>query len=285
MTTATWAAPRWAKSFYAKFPLVMYEQDDELEWKLKARELGDQACVLWIHPPSATPHAHHRPHFSSNPDSLRTQLLFTLRYATAQPNVHFKPWPVESSAPGGVLPALHVISEEKLVERDEIRAWLEGNYPLRDGNKEWQGFPTQEAYDKALAFSSLILTHLLPAYLACLPRSPPNYHLHFSVPPPLYAGLTTPLPASLTGDRRQIDTDAVVKKGAEALRAANGLVKSGWALGAKRPTSLDALVTSHLYVIYALPENTVLRDEIERLPGLGQYVDRVLDFADSTRLE
>jgi metaxin len=49
----------------------------------------------------------------------------------------------------------------------------------------------------------------------------------------LLAGLTTPLPASLTGDARSIDKEEVILKGTEALQALETILGSGdWALGA-----------------------------------------------------
>jgi len=49
----------------------------------------------------------------------------------------------------------------------------------------------------------------------------------------LSAGLTTPLPASLTGDARNVDHDDILDKGAEALDALETILgTSDWALGA-----------------------------------------------------
>ncbi|OXG30271.1 hypothetical protein C367_01949 [Cryptococcus neoformans Ze90-1] len=285
---STWTAPTWFRAFYSTFPLVVHPQDDQLEWKAHAKQLPPQSTVLWIHPASSHPHPHRRPWLSSNPSSLRTQLLFLLRHTASQPPVVFKEWPTESSAPNGTLPALHIPSQERLLPTDDIRGWLEATYPLDERHKEWQGLPSQESYDKALALSQLILTHLLPAYLASLP-SPSSYripfHLHFPIPPPLYAGLTTPLPASLTGDRRDIDIDEVLRKGQEAVDVVDGLLREdGWALGAKRPTSLDALVASHLYVLFTLPEDSFLRRVVQGKQGVERYIERVLDYAEKRRV-
>lgn len=96
-----------------------------------------------------------------------------------------------------------------------------------------QGLPSQEAYDRALAVAQLILGRLLPAYLISLPKRPSGLHLLFPVPPPLAAGLTTPLPASLTGDTRSIDKEEVVHQGVEALDALETILgTSDWALDA-----------------------------------------------------
>jgi metaxin len=96
-----------------------------------------------------------------------------------------------------------------------------------------QGLPSQEAYDKALAIAQLVLGRLLPAYLISLPRRPSNIHLCLPIPPMLSAGLTTPLPASLTGDARNVDKEDILKKGVEALDALETLLgSSDWALGA-----------------------------------------------------
>ncbi|ADV24985.1 hypothetical protein I305_02341 [Cryptococcus gattii E566] len=286
---STWTAPTWFRSFYNTFPLVVLPQDDQLEWKAHAKQLPPQSSVLWIHPSSPHAHPHHRPWLSSNPASLRTQLLFLLRHTAAQPLVAFKEWPVESSAPNGTLPALHIPSQERLLPTDEIRGWLEGTYPLEGTNEEWQGLPSQESYDKALALSQLILTHLLPAYLASLPSPSSSsripLHLHFPIPPPLYAGLTTPLPASLTGDKRDIDIDQVLRKGQEAVDVVDGLLdEDGWALGAKRPTSLDALLASHLYILFTLPKNSFLRGAVQGKQGVEKYIERVLEYAEKRRM-
>lgn len=49
----------------------------------------------------------------------------------------------------------------------------------------------------------------------------------------LSAGLTTPLPASLTGDARSVDKEDILDKGVEALDALETLLgTSDWALGA-----------------------------------------------------
>lgn len=133
---STWTAPTWFRSLYNTFPLVVLPQDDQLEWKAHAKQLPPQSSVLWIHPSSPHAHPHHRPWLSSHPASLRTQLLFLLRHTAAQPLVAFKEWPIESSAPNGTLPALHIPGQERLLPTDEIRSWLEGTYPLEGRNKE-----------------------------------------------------------------------------------------------------------------------------------------------------
>jgi metaxin len=49
----------------------------------------------------------------------------------------------------------------------------------------------------------------------------------------LSAGLTTPLPASLTGDARNVDKEDIIHKGGEALDALETILgSSDWALGA-----------------------------------------------------
>ncbi|WVW81793.1 hypothetical protein I302_103790 [Kwoniella bestiolae CBS 10118] len=274
-------APGWVKSFYSKFPLVVLEQDDEVDWKVRAREGEEHAVELWIHPPS--PSSRHWT--SSSPSSLRTQLLFLLRETSSRVPVSFKSWPNEKSAPGGTLPALHILNQDRLLATDEIRGWLESTYPLKGKGKELQGLPTQATYDRALALSHLILGNLLPAYLASLPSQTSTFHLLFPNAPPLSAGLTTPLPASLTGDSRDIDTDEVIKRGIAVLDAVEVILESAsenepWLFGARHPTSIDALVTSHLYVVYSLPPSSVLRDALISRHSLGGYVNRVLDYAE-----
>ncbi|OCF41631.1 hypothetical protein I317_04541 [Kwoniella heveanensis CBS 569] len=294
-SSSIFTAPQWVKSFYSKFPLVVLEQEDELDWKARAAGAPDQSVELWIHPPTAIqPHAHYKSWASPSPSSLRTQLLFLLRDTPSRSPipVSFRNWPNESSAPGGSLPALFIPGQERLLRTEEIRGWLEGTYPLKGKGKELQGLPSQESYDKALALSQLILGTLYPAYLASLPLRPKSLftstaesasdklHLLFPNPPSLLAGLTTPLPASLTGDARDVDVDEVVRRGIEALDGIEVVLEgSMWALGAKNPTSLDALIVSHLYVLYALPDTAVLRNTLETKPVLGEYVDRVLSYA------
>ncbi|WWC99259.1 hypothetical protein V866_006155 [Kwoniella sp. B9012] len=284
---SVFSAPGWVKSFYSKFPLVVLEQEDEVDWKLRARQREDYAVELWIHPTSPSsnhyPHSHYRSWTSSSPSSLRTQLLFLLRETSSNVPVAFKPWSNEKSAPGGTLPTLHILNQDRLLATDEIRGWLESTYPLKGKGRELQGLPSQETYDRALSLSHLVLGNLLPAYLASLPNQPSNYHLMFPIPPPLSAGLTTPLPASLTGDSRDIDTDEVIRKGVDALDALAVILEdtnSGWLFDARHPTSIDALVTSHLHIIYSLPPSTVLRSTMDSRPTLGEYVDRVLDYAE-----
>nr|XP_018266685.1 uncharacterized protein I303_00660 [Kwoniella dejecticola CBS 10117]OBR88843.1 hypothetical protein I303_00660 [Kwoniella dejecticola CBS 10117] len=228
-------APQWVKSFYSKFPLVILEQEDEVDWKVRAREGADHAVELWIHPPSSTPHPHHRSWASKSPSSLRTQLLILLRETSAKVPVSFRPWSNEASAPGGTLPCLHILNQDRLLPTDEIRGWLESTYPLKGKGKEIQGLPSQAAYDKALALSHLVLGNLYPAYLASLPKQTSNFPLLFPIPPPLASGLSTPLPYSLIGDARDIDTDEILKKGLEALEAIQVILESGdeWLFGSK----------------------------------------------------
>ncbi|WVQ93540.1 hypothetical protein IAU59_000615 [Kwoniella sp. CBS 9459] len=301
-SSSIFTAPQWVKSFYSKFPLVVLEQEDEVEWKVRAANAPDQSVELWIHPPTAThPHAHYKSWASPSPTSLKTQLLFLLRDTPSKAPipVSFRNWTNETAAPGGKLPALFIPGQERLLRTEEIRGWLEGTYPLKGKSKELQGLPSQESYDKALALSQLILGTLYPAYLASSPAPTRSFlsstaetasdklHLLFPNPPPLLAGLTTPLPASLTGDARDVDVDEVVRRGIEALdgvevvleNSSESAEESSWALGSRTPTSLDALIASHLYVLYALPETSVLRNTLESKPGLGEYVDRVLEYA------
>ena len=43
-----WAAPDWIKDFYARFPLVIHEQEDDLAWR--KRKVKGQAPnhSLWV---------------------------------------------------------------------------------------------------------------------------------------------------------------------------------------------------------------------------------------------
>lgn len=119
-------------------------------------------------------------------------------------------------------------SKARARSRSSVSQWSSYAYLCR-----LQGLPSQEAYDKALAIAQLVLGRLLPAYLVSLPQRPSNIHLYLPIPPMLSAGLTTPLPASLTGDARNVDKEDILRKGAEALDALETiLASSDWALGA-----------------------------------------------------
>ncbi|RXK38713.1 hypothetical protein M231_04023 [Tremella mesenterica] len=269
-----WAAPTWIKSFYAKFPLVVLDQEDSITW-----QTSSNSSSLWIHPPSSKSHPHHRSWASSHPISLRTQLLFLLRDPPVE--VTFRPWTNAASAPGGTLPTLRLPKENRLVATDDIRSWLDLNHPLKGKAKEWNGVPSQEKYDKALAIAQVVLGPLHRAYLASLPFQPVSWHLSFPSPPELLAGLTTPLPATFTGDARDIDKESVVREGVEAIQALAVFIGDNWALEAEHATPLDALLVGYLYPIYSLEENSILRTALTRHLGLGRYADRVLDLASS----
>jgi metaxin len=97
--------------------------------------------------------------------------------------------------------------------------------------------PTQAAYDSALATAQLVLVRLLPAFNVSASGASSNVALMIPGPPPLSAGLTTPLPASFTGDERVIDEDELVETGVEALEALRVKLAdragSPWAHGAQ----------------------------------------------------
>jgi metaxin len=111
--------------------------------------------------------------------------------------------------------------------------------------------PDQAAYDQALAVAQLVLGRLHPAYVRCpdpslktvltisqvasMPKPKQSQlHLLLSTPPALAAGLSTPLPASLTGDERDVDAADLTRKGIEAIDSLQVLLadRTGWALGA-----------------------------------------------------
>lgn len=96
-----------------------------------------------------------------------------------------------------------------------------------------QGMPSQVAYDDALAVAQLILVRLQPAYLASTAANGKELALLLPEPPALVGGLTTPLPASLTGDDRVLDLEDLVEQGIEALQALRAKLGSSWALGAE----------------------------------------------------
>ncbi|BEJ12497.1 hypothetical protein CspHIS471_0209570 [Cutaneotrichosporon sp. HIS471] len=187
-----------------------------------------------------------------------------------------------TSAPSGKLPALHLLRENRLIAADDIRSWLDAQHPLTGKTASLQGMPTQAAYDSALATAQLVLVRLLPAYNVSLSGPSNDVALMIPGPPPLSAGLTTPLPASFTGDERVIDEDELVDIGMEALEALRVKLANrtdSWAHGAQAPTPLDALLASHLYCIYGLPASSALRSKLEQSSELGDYVDSVLDYA------
>jgi len=95
------------------------------------------------------------------------------------------------------------------------------------------GMSDQAAFDRALAVAQLVLGPLHRAYLASLPIPSADFNLQFPVPPPLAAGLITPLPPSLTGDARSVDLDHVSRKGIQAIDALEVLLGTGWTLGAR----------------------------------------------------
>lgn len=93
--------------------------------------------------------------------------------------------------------------------------------------------PNQEMYDAALALAQLVLVRLFPAYIASTPHTVKRLPLLLSEPPALVAGLTTPLPAALTGDDRVIDQEEMIAGGVEALGALQAKLGKSWALGAE----------------------------------------------------
>ncbi|KAL1413264.1 hypothetical protein Q8F55_001019 [Vanrija albida] len=271
-STSVFKAPQWVNSLYAKYPLVVLNQEDTLDWKSSATS----PYTLWIHPPAEFSSPHYRSWASVAPASLRAQLLFLLRPVS----VRFQPWGNEDAAPGAKLPTLHLIEENKLVAADEIRQWLDSTHPLQGKSAKLHGMPDQGAYDEALAVAQLVLVRLLPALLASTNQSSATVAPLLPQPPALVAGLTTPLPVSFTGDDRSIDHLTLIESGIQALETLQELVGRGqWAQNAKTPTPLDALIASHLYCIYALSSGSPLREKLEGTPELGSYVDRVLDLA------
>ncbi|KAK4684363.1 hypothetical protein P7C73_g5820, partial [Tremellales sp. Uapishka_1] len=278
-TSSVFTAPTWITDLYSNFPLVVLDQEDEVGWR---ETQGDERPVLRIQPPTTSEHPHYRSWASPSPTCLRTQLLMLLRDPPVP--ITFRDWSNEASAPGGTLPALHLPKENRVVKTDEIRAWLDTTHPLAAAEKEFSGMPDQASYDKALAVAQLVLGRLYPAYLASLPNQPTNLHLFLPTPPPLAAGLTTPLPASLTGDGRDIDRDALIAAGVDALEALEIVASnesSKWILRANHPTPLDALIASHVYATYSLAPHSSLRLALELAPRIQDHLDRVMEAAAS----
>jgi metaxin len=48
-----------------------------------------------------------------------------------------------------------------------------------------------------------------------------------------------------------------------------------------RPTPLDSLIASHIYVLFTLDLSSVLRSSLESKEILSDYVDRVMSYATS----
>jgi len=89
--------------------------------------------------------------------------------------------------------------------------------------------PDQTRFDKAVALAQLITGRIRPAYAS----TSRQVYLDLPVPSVLSAGLTTPLPASLTGDARDVDMDLLHQKAEEAWDAVEVVVEDGWALGTR----------------------------------------------------
>jgi len=89
--------------------------------------------------------------------------------------------------------------------------------------------PDQNTFDKAVALAQLINGRIRPAHAS----GGRSVHLDIPVPPVLSAGLTTPLPASLTGDARDVDMDLLQQRADEAWDAVEVAVENGWALGTR----------------------------------------------------
>jgi hypothetical protein len=44
-SSSMWTAPKFITDFYARLPLVVLDQEDEIEWK---KESGEESCILWV---------------------------------------------------------------------------------------------------------------------------------------------------------------------------------------------------------------------------------------------
>ncbi|ORY34231.1 hypothetical protein BCR39DRAFT_556625 [Naematelia encephala] len=247
-----WTAPTWISAFYAKFPLIVFEQEDTLPLDDAARP------CLWIHASTSR----HRPWASTSPSSLRYQLLLLFRGVP----VNFRHWQNEEAVPGSSLPVLQV--DHRLLATSDIRPWLDDEYPSDD----LSGMKDQATYDRAVAAAQLVLMYLLPALLASLHKP---VDIISPIPDRLAAGISTILPSALTGTAR-VAGDQLLARGIDALSALEPMTED-WGMGATHPTPLDALIASHLYAVSALP-NGPLRDRIDG--PLAKYMERVLDFAE-----
>ena len=90
------------------------------------------------------------------------------------------------------------------------------------------GMPDQATYDRAVALAQLVLDRIHPVIGDCR-----TTHLELSDPPPLSAGLATPLPAALTGDGRDVDTEEQISLALETMGVIEVAVDSEWALGSR----------------------------------------------------
>lgn len=90
--------------------------------------------------------------------------------------------------------------------------------------------PSQVAYDKGVALAHLVLG---PLHTSLMRTGSPSQHKTIPNPPPLAAGLKTPLPAALTGDERALDLNDINETAGDALSAINTQIHDGgWALQA-----------------------------------------------------
>lgn len=107
---------------------------------------------------------------------------------------------------------LHLPRDNKLLSTDEIRPWLDAKAP--------DNSIPERSRDLAVAIAQLVLT-----------RIHTSSHLDIPDPPMLAAGLVTPLPASLTGDQR--DIDGMETRKTEAWNAVEEVIGDEWALEAR----------------------------------------------------
>jgi metaxin len=91
--------------------------------------------------------------------------------------------------------------------------------------------PSQEAYDRGVALAQLVIGDLHTAYLSESCNS--SVYKQIPNPPPLAAGLKTPLPAAFTGDSRTIDKQEIAERGQDALEVVAAHIDGQWALGAR----------------------------------------------------
>lgn len=91
--------------------------------------------------------------------------------------------------------------------------------------------PSQEAYDKGVALAQLVIGDLYTAYLSESSRK--SVYKQIPNPPPLAAGLKTPLPAALTGDSRTVDKEEIAERGEDALEVIAAQIDGQWAMRAR----------------------------------------------------
>ncbi|KAL7410930.1 hypothetical protein BDY24DRAFT_150898 [Mrakia frigida] len=256
------------------FPLHQYSQPSS-PYRLPV----STKPTLWIGPALGEEVSPSYPWASSDPRSFRYQLLLLL----AGVEYDSKDWENEEAAPEGTLPAV-VLPSGKLVPLSGVRTWLDREHPFYPSSAPHHGYPSQALESQARAFGRLVEDKLSLAIIASDPTPANLLRLTplLSNPPPLLAGFASPFPSLSTSTLRRFDLDSYKRQGVEAIKALAVRLKEdhdgrGWFLGCSKPTPLDCLIVSHLFVaLNALNPANPLRRAIEADKVLKDYVERLL---------